>query len=189
MGSFGAKHQPGGRSDAQLLADHVAGDPFAFEELFHRYQHHLYRVARLTSRDHHDAADALQDALLKAHRCAPEFRHDCAVSSWLHRIVVNSCVDRLRRNKIHETDQINDTNCLVRDPAPRVENSLLIERALLTLPDEQRVAVVAVDMQGFSVSETAALLGIPEGTVKSRCARARAKLALALSPLDHAADA
>jgi RNA polymerase sigma-70 factor (ECF subfamily) len=58
-----------------------------------------------------------------------------------------------------------------------VDTALVVERALMRLPVEQRAAVVAVDMQGFSIAETARVLGIPEGTVKSRCSRARAKLA------------
>ncbi len=89
------------RSDAELLAAHVAGDRYAFEELFYRHHRQLHRVARLTSRSPEDAEDALQDAMVSAHRSAGSFRHDAAVSSWLHRIVVNACLDRLRRNKTH----------------------------------------------------------------------------------------
>jgi RNA polymerase sigma-70 factor (ECF subfamily) len=91
----------GERSDAELLAAHVAGDRYAFEELFHRHHRQLYRLAMITSRNPDDAADSLQDALLSAHRGAASFRRDCAVSSWLYRIVVNACLDRLRRNKSH----------------------------------------------------------------------------------------
>jgi RNA polymerase sigma-70 factor (ECF subfamily) len=120
--------------------------------------------------------------MLKAHRNAPRFRHDAAVSSWLYRIVVNACLDRLRRNKAHVATVLLDDACHVGDPTPRVETAIVVERALMQLPVEQRAAVVAVDMQGYSVAETARMLGIPEGTVKSRCARARAKLAEAL---DH----
>ena len=72
------------------------------------------------------------------------------------------------------------------DPTTRVDTALVVERALMSLPVEQRAAVVAVDMQGFSVAETARVLGIPEGTVKSRCSRARAKLA---ETLDYFAPA
>lgn len=189
MGSFGGDHRLHERSDAQLLAAHVAGDRFAFEELFYRHHNQLYRLARLTTRDPHDAADALQDALFNAHCRAPQFRHDCAVSTWLYRIVVNSCLDRLRRNKFQATDQLSEHSAVAGDPAPAVETAILVERALMRLPIEQRAAVVAVDMQGYSVAETAKLLDIPEGTVKSRCARARAKLASTLSHLDHSADA
>ena len=189
MGSFGGQYRSGDRSDQELLAAHVAGDRFAFEELFYRYHNQLFRAARLTSRDPQDAADALQDALLKAHRCAPQFRHDCSVRSWLYRIVINSCVDRLRRNKFRDAERLTEFHHPLGDPIPEVDTAILIERALLGLPVEQRVAVVTVDMEGYSIAETAELLGIPEGTVKSRCARARAKLAQSLAYLDHPADA
>jgi RNA polymerase sigma-70 factor, ECF subfamily len=179
VGSFGGIAGPD-RSDADLLAAHVAGDRYAFEELFYRHHRQLYRLAQITSRNPEDAADALQDAMLSAHRSAPRFRHDASVSSWLYRIVVNACLDRLRRNKSHPTTALEDDAYHVGDPTPRVDTALVIERALMRLPVEQRAAVAAVDMQGFSVAETAQLLGVAEGTVKSRCSRARAKLAEAL---------
>ncbi|HTI77496.1 MAG TPA: RNA polymerase sigma factor SigM [Mycobacterium sp.] len=185
MGRFGGFD----RSDAELLAAHVGGDRYAFEELFYRHQRQLYRLARISSRDAEDAADALQDAMLKAHRSAPSFRHDSAVSSWLYRIVVNACLDRLRRNKTHPTTTLEDAAYRIGDPTPRVDTAIVVERALMRLPVEQRAAVVAVDMQGYSVAETARMLGVPEGTVKSRCSRARAKLAEALEYLNAGAAA
>lgn len=173
------------RSDAELLAAHVAGDRDAFGALFHRYHRQLYRLALLTSRSPEDAADCLQDALFSAHRTAPGFRHDASVSSWLHRIVVNACLDRLRRNKTHPTIPLLDDAHPTGDPTPRVDTALVVERALLRLPVEQRAAVVAVDMHGYSVAETARLLGVPEGTVKSRCSRGRARLAESLGHLSR----
>jgi RNA polymerase sigma-70 factor (ECF subfamily) len=170
-----------------LLVAHVGGDRYAFEELFYRHHRQLYRLAQITSRNHDDAADALQDAMLSAHRSAPSFRHDASVSSWLYRIVVNACLDRLRRNKAHAVTPLEDDVCHLGDPTPRVDTTLVVERALLRLPVEQRAVVVAVDMQGYSVAETARLLGVPEGTVKSRCSRARAKLAKALEYFDDPA--
>jgi RNA polymerase sigma-70 factor, ECF subfamily len=177
------------RSDAELLAAHVAGERYAFEELFYRHHRQLYRLARITSRDSEDAADALQDAMLSAHRNAPRFRHDSAVSSWLYRIVVNACLDRLRRNKTHLTTALEDDACHVGDPTTRVDTAIVVERALMRLPVEQRAAVVAIDMQGYSVAETARMLGVAEGTVKSRCSRARAKLAEALEYFNAGAAA
>jgi RNA polymerase sigma-70 factor, ECF subfamily len=172
-----------GRSDAELLAAHVAGDPYAFEELFYRHHRQLHRVARLTSRSAEDAEDALQDAMASAHRGAGSFRQDAAVSSWLHRIVVNACLDRLRRNKAHLTIALDDVYP-VADRTAQVETAIVVHRALLRLPVEQRAAVVAVDMHGYSVADTAAMLGVAEGTVKSRCARARARLAAILGYLE-----
>ena len=180
MGSFGGISDI---TDGELLAAHVAGDRYAFEELFNRHHRQLYRLAMMTSRNPDDAADALQDALLYAHRGAASFRRDAAVSSWLYRIVVNACLDRLRRNKSHATTELKDDNCPVGDHTPRVDTAIMVERALM------RLAVVAVDMQGYSVAETAKMLGIAEGTVKSRCSRARARLAEALGCFDTRARA
>jgi RNA polymerase sigma-70 factor (ECF subfamily) len=177
------------RSDRELLAAHLAGDRYAFEELFYRHQRQLYRLAHMSSRTPEDAADALQDAMLKAHRSAGTFRHDATVRSWLYRIVVNACLDRLRRLQKHPTTVLEGDEWHVGDPMPRVDTAIAVERALMRLPVEQRAAVVAVDMQGYSVAETAQLLGIAEGTVKSRCSRARAKLAEALQYLDAGGDA
>lgn len=172
----------GQRSDAELLAAHVAGDRFAFAELFHRHHRQLHRVARLTSCCTEDAEDALQEAMASAHRAAGLFRQDAAVSSWLHRIVVNACLDRLRRNKTHPTTVLDDVYP-VPDRTVEVDTAIAVQRALMRLPVEQRAAVVAVDMHGYSVADTARLLGVAEGTVKSRCARARARLAAILGYL------
>jgi RNA polymerase sigma-70 factor (ECF subfamily) len=184
VGSVARPEQPQ-RTDAELLAAHVAGDRYAFEELFLRHQRQLYRLARLTSRTGEDAADALQDAMLSAHRSAAAFRNDAAVSSWLYRIVVNACLDRLRRNKNHLAVRLEDDAYPMSDPTPRTDTAVVVQRALMRLPVEQRAAVVAVDMQGYSVADAAALLGVPQGTVKSRCARGRARLALMLRYFDH----
>lgn len=177
---FGGRHE---RSDAELLAAHVAGDRYAFDQLFRRHHRQLHRLARLTSRTSEDADDALQDAMLSAHRGAGSFRYDAAVSSWLHRIVVNACLDRLRRAKAHPTAPLEDVYP-VADRTAQVETAIAVQRALMRLPVEQRAAVVAVDMQGYSIADTARMLGVAEGTVKSRCARARARLARLLGYLN-----
>lgn len=170
------------RTDSALLAAHVAGDRQAFAELFYRHHRRLQRLAWQTTGHPEDAADAVQDAMLAAHRAAPTFRHDAAVGSWLHRIVVNACLDRLRRDRSHPACPLTD-EVAVGDRTGEVETTLVVRRALMQLSVEQRSAVVAVDMQGYSVAEAAALLGVAEGTVKSRCARGRARLGVLLAPL------
>jgi RNA polymerase sigma-70 factor, ECF subfamily len=182
FGRQGRQDRQKEHSDAELLAAHAAGDRYAFEELFYRHYRQLYRLARLTTNCPEDAADALQDAMLSAHRSADSFRHDAAVSSWLYRIVVNACLDRLRRNKTCLTVALDDVYP-VADRTTQVETAIAVQRALMRLPVEQRAAVVAVDMHGYSVADTARLLGVAEGTVKSRCARARTQLAAGLSYL------
>jgi RNA polymerase sigma-70 factor (ECF subfamily) len=168
------------RSDADLLAAHVAGDPVAFTTLIKRRRDRLWAVALRTMGDPDEAADALQDALLSAHRSAGSFRGDAQVTTWLHRIVVNACLDRLRRTKARATVPLPEHDSAhpvePSDPLGRRELAWEIDRALRTLPDDQRAALVLVDVEGYSVDETADLLGIPAGTVKSRCARGRAKL-------------
>lgn len=171
------------RSDAELLAAHVAGDRYAFEELYRRHHRQLYRLARLTSRAREDAEDALQEAMLSAHRAAARFRYDSAVSSWLYRIVLNACFDRLRRGRPLATSTLYDVYP-VADRTAQVETTMMVLRALMRLPVEQAAAAVAVDMMGYSVAETARMLKVAEGTVKSRCARARARLAVLLGYLD-----
>src|SRR5579864_3888761 len=84
-------------SDAELLRRHVAGDSEAFGELFRRHRDRLWAVALRTVCDPDEAADALQDAMVSAFRRAADFRGDSAVTTWLHRIVVNAAVDRIRR--------------------------------------------------------------------------------------------
>jgi len=169
------------RSDADLLNAHLAGDRFAFAELFSRHRTQLYRLARRRSQSVEDADDAVQEAMLAAHRGAGSFRHDAAVSSWLHRIVLNACRDRLRRTVIRPTAPLEDDAVVsVGDRTGEVETAIVVRQALSQLSVAQRAAVIAVDIHGYSVAEAAALLGIAEGTVKSRCARARARLALLL---------
>ncbi len=175
------------RSDEDLLAAHVAGDPHAFEALIRRHQSYLWSVACRTSGNTEDAADSLQEALFNAHRMAAHFRADARVTSWLHRIVVNSCLDRIRRNKVRATVTLTDQLASVlsdgRDETATVDLSASIGWALEQLNPDQRAAIIAIDVEGYSVSETAELLGIREGTVKSRCSRGRLRLAEMLGHL------
>ncbi len=96
------------RPDADLLAAHVAGDPDAFATLFTRHRDRLWAVALRTMGNPHDAADGLQDGLVAAYRRADSFRGDAAVTTWLHRVVVNACLDRLRAAKVRRADALPD---------------------------------------------------------------------------------
>ena len=186
MVSFGADV---GRelSDAELLAAHVAGDRYAFEELFARHRHRLHRLAVRRSHCPEDAADAMQDAMLAAHRGAAAFRHQAAVGSWLHRIVVNACLDRVRYRGTGTVALDADAHA-VADRTAQVDTAVVVHRALRRLPVEQRAAIMAVDMHGYSVADAAGLLGVPQGTVKSRRARGRARLAAELGGTDGLAS-
>ena len=165
------------RSDAALLAAHVDGDAQAFGELFTRHRDRLWAVALRTAGSPEDAADALQDAMVSAFRRAGSFRGDAAVTTWLHRIVVNACVDRLRHNRIRCTVPLEEAAHPAVDHGERLDAAVMVHTALARLPADQRAALCAVELHGYSVAATARLLGIPEGTVKSRAARARHRLA------------
>jgi RNA polymerase sigma-70 factor (ECF subfamily) len=169
-------------ADAELLRRHVAGDDQAFGELFRRHRDRLWAVALRTVCDPEEAADALQDAMVSAFRRAADFRGDSAVTTWLHRIVVNAALDRLRRRAARPAVPAGDEQAFealagtTGDPAHTTDTRLDVDAALRTLPPQQRAALVVVDMLGFSVADAAVILGTSPGTVKSRCARARARL-------------
>jgi RNA polymerase sigma-70 factor, ECF subfamily len=169
-------------SDAELLRQHVAGDAEAFGELFRRHRDRLWAVALRTVGDPEEAGDALQDAMISAFRRAGDFRGDSAVTTWLHRIVVNACLDRLRRKAARPAVSTSDEQAFEAlvaqgsDPARTTDTRLDINAALQILPPQQRAALLVVDMLGFSVADAAIILDTSQGTVKSRCARARARL-------------
>jgi RNA polymerase sigma-70 factor (ECF subfamily) len=181
------------RSDTDLLAAHAVGDADAFGEIVRRHRDRLWAVALRTLGDREEAADAVQDALVSAMRASgprPEragesgagsgagFRGESAVTTWLHRIVVNACLDRVRRKASRPADPLPDYDLPDHRPDPLAarELALDLDAALATLPAEQRAALVLVDMYGYPVDDVAVILGCPVGTVKSRCARGRARL-------------
>lgn len=172
-----------GRDDRELLGAHCAGDPDAFGELFERHRDRMWAVALRTTHDPELAADAVQDGFLSAFRRADSFRGDSAVTTWLYRIIVNACLDRMRRSKARQEVPIDlaPLPADVRDGHRSSETRIDVHRALARLPHGQRLALILVDMQGLSVAEAAEVLGVAEGTVKSRCARGRAALAPLLS--------
>lgn len=154
----------------------------------------MWAVAVRTLRDPEEAADALQEAFISAFRAASSFRAESQVTTWLHRIVVNACLDRVRRRQARPTVPLPETGptepVTPGDAMADRETSLVVRDALAELSEEQRVPILLVDVEGYSVAETAQMLGIAEGTVKSRCARGRAKLAKVLGHLRNpSADA
>nr|MBA2444514.1 RNA polymerase sigma factor SigM [Nocardioidaceae bacterium] len=152
------------KSDTDLLKAHVDGDPDAFSELVRRHRDRLWAVALRTTGDPEDAADALQEALLSAFRRAESFRGDAQVTTWLHRIVVNACLDRLRRRTSKRTEPLPDEDdraAILAAPQSVDDSVEVAERradvfaALAELNSEQRAALVLVDMEGYSVDEAA----------------------------------
>jgi RNA polymerase sigma-70 factor (ECF subfamily) len=154
-------------------------------------------VALRTLGDPDDAADALQEAMISAFRRAASFRGEAAVTTWLHRIVVNACLDQRRRQAarpiVPSGDEValdllgrqRDDGTAGADQAAASDTALDVTAALRVLSAEQRAALVMVDMLGYSVAVAAEVLGVSPGTVKSRCARGRARL---LPHLAHLRD-
>ncbi|MGD0700464.1 MAG: RNA polymerase sigma factor SigM [Trebonia sp.] len=196
-GSRGADVPP----DAELLKLHLSGDQHAFGTLFLRHKDRLWAVALRILCDPDDAADALQDAMISAFRRAADFRGDSAITTWLHRIVVNASLDLLRRKASARSvswsgdpDELTGREARAEGPgaaaagaragrADAIDTRLDVDAALRALPPPQRAALVLVDMLGYPVAEAATILGISEGTVKSRCARGRTRLVPHLSHL------
>jgi RNA polymerase sigma-70 factor (ECF subfamily) len=192
------------RSDADLLRAHVGGDHDAFGVLFRRHRDRLWAVALRTMGNPEDAADGLQDGMVAAYRRAGSFRGEAAVTTWLHRVVVNACLDRLRASRSRRTEALPDhledyerrgslasATPTAEDPAEaavRQDRREQVLAALATLPAEQRAALVLVDMEGYPVAEAAEILGCATGTVKSRCFRGRARLADLLGVLAPSRD-
>jgi RNA polymerase sigma-70 factor (ECF subfamily) len=176
-------------SDSDLLSRHVSGDPEAFGQLFLRHRDRLWAIAIRTLSDPEEAADALQEAMISAFRRAASFRGESAVTTWLHRIVINACLDRMRRRPVRPVDPddraMDDAAALRADPDPSSRSDLALDviAALRTLPRDQQAVLILVDMLGYPVADAAAVLGVSQGTIKSRCARGRARLVPRLSHL------
>jgi len=192
------------RTDQELLQAHVDGDPDAFAALFRRHRDRLWAVALRTMGNPEDAADGLQDGMIAAYRRAGSFRGEAAVTTWLHRVVVNACLDRIRAAKVRRSDplpedleDVGDRGSLLTsttdaaDPADLAvveERRRLVLAALDRLPADQRAALVLVDMEGYPVAEVAQMLDCAVGTVKSRCSRGRSRLAGLLGVLEPGGD-
>ena len=170
--------------DAVAWAAHLSGDPHAFGDIVRRHQDRLWSVAMHLLRDAQAAEDAVQEGLLRALRGAESFRGESAIGTWMTRIVINICLDDLRRQQSHRTQPWDPDVLAQRESGeddPRLahlEDREVVREALRLLPRDQRIAIVLVDIEGRSVREVAELLGCAEGTVKSRCSRGRHALAL-----------
>jgi RNA polymerase sigma-70 factor (ECF subfamily) len=142
-----------------------------------------------------DAEDLTQEALLAVVKGLPRFDGRAAVSTWIHRVATNACLDQLRRRArrprtVRSVDPVSDDGPARPldpvDPGPgpaeRVADRLTLDEALAALPEEFRVAVVLRDNLDLDYAEIAAVLDLPPGTVRSRIARGRARLADLLAP-------
>lgn len=178
--------QLGAVDDRLLMRRHVEGDGEAFGELYRRHRDRMWAVAVGVCGDREIAAEGVQEGFIAAFRRADSYRGDAAVTTWLHRIVVNACIDATRRLK--PTAELTEAVIAAAPPGPdrvgQVDTRLAVHEALHRLPDAQRLALVLVDMHGVPVADAAEILEVAPGTIKSRCARGREALAADLAGTD-----
>lgn len=183
-------------SDAGLARRIEMGDPQAFEQLMRCHNRRLFRTARAILRDDAEAEDVVQEAYLRAYRSIGNYRAEAKLSTWLVRIVANEALGRrrkdLRRAEVlpiragvaEEELEAAQTERAEDGPHQRAERSQvrrLLEAKIDALPDGFRAVFVLRALEELTVEETAAALGIPEATVRSRFFRARSQLREALS--------
>lgn len=165
-------------SDAALVERARAGDRGAFNVLVRRHQVVVYRVCYRILGNGDDAADATQEALLRAYRRLDSFRGQSAFKTWLMRQTVNVSLNERERRK--ETVPFDESRAAAMpDPASdlaRAEAATQLHQALQHLPPNHRAAVVLRDLEGFSYVETATALRVPEGTAKGWAHRGRVRL-------------
>jgi RNA polymerase sigma-70 factor (ECF subfamily) len=183
--------------DAQLAARAGRGDTAAFEALMRRHNRTLFRTARAILRDDAEAEDALQEAYLQAYHALPGFRAEARFSTWMVRIVANEALMRLRKETRRAQivpmqsadatpglEELADTTMEKNRPEPsaeRAEMRRLLEQQLDRLPDAYRTVFMLRAVEELPAEEVAAVLQIPEATVRTRFFRARSLLREALA--------
>lgn len=179
--------------DIGLVEQARAGDADAVTELYRRHERRVYNLALRTLGNPWDAADVAQEAFIKAFKNLDSFKGEARFGTWLHRIAVNAAYDHLRRHRPEpmEADIIDDLSGPAGPAAvvatgrhgidPAMDGlSEPLRLALMELDEGFRFAVVLCDLLGFPYVEAAEILGVQEGTIKSRIFRAREALAAAL---------
>jgi RNA polymerase sigma-70 factor, ECF subfamily len=165
--------------DGRLVRKAQRGDQRAFRELVERHQAKLFTLAARTLGSEADAADAVQEAFLRAWLSLPRFRADARFSTWLYRIALNAAHDQRVMRRAEPAGDLPET-ADPKDPFVERELSGELQRALDALDEDFRLAVVLYDVLGCSYAEIAELTQVAEGTVKSRIYRGRAELAVRL---------
>ncbi len=183
-------------ADGELVIQARRGEATAFREIMRRNNRHLFRAARSVLRDDAEAEDVVQEAYVRAFRALGGFRGDASLSTWLTRIALNEALGRLRRRRVMvgleaiEVAQKGGGACILMFPtaqgsdpegaAARREIRRLLEAAIDELPEVFRLVLVARDVDGMSVEETAEILGVRPETIRTRLHRARRLLRAAL---------
>lgn len=173
------------KKEKELIARAQSGDRAAFAALVRAHQDEVYTLARRLVGDPHLAADVAQETLIRAWKALPKFRGDSQLSTWLHRITVNTAWTHKKRAKRHSTSSIDDHYDIAAPEDgdhPSVAGEMLDLRgrlrvALDRLPEGQRQVVVLKDVYGWSHAEISDAMDISVTAAKVRLHRARARLA------------
>ena len=183
-GGFLVSAQP---TDRELVDAFIGGDTKAFSAIVEKHRARLTAMARRYTRNDDDAQDIVQEALLKASCNMASYRHDAALSTWLHRLVMNSGYDFLnhrsnRENASLDAEIIEDDRnyALAHNPSENLAERITVAQAMETLREDQREALYLTDVAGYPIDTVAKVQGVAPGTVKSRRARARQVLRAAI---------
>lgn len=186
-------------NEALLLRKIKDGDVASFELLIKDYQVYAYNIAYRMMGNEEDAKDAAQEALIKVYKSIHKFKETSSFSTWLYRIVMNTCKDELKKRKEKvlsldkemETDdgkmsrEIGDESLNPSKIVERNEVSHVVQEAINTLPDANKMVIVLRDIQGLSYEEISQVIKEPVGTVKSRISRGRNQLKKILIEQKH----
>jgi len=173
--------------DVDLIARYLKGDTSAFDELMRAHEDRVFGICLRMLRDREAALDVTQETFLTVFRKADRYKAEAAFSTWLYRVTMNACYDYLRRTKRRRASALPEgfdpADPRAGDPLESAEVRPDIEAALSEIPEEFRAAIVLVDLQGLAIDQTAEILGVPPGTIKSRLYRGRRQLAAILGNL------
>lgn len=181
--------------DRELVSRWQAGEESAFEQLVRRHEKKVYRLLLRMMGSHEEAQDVAQETFLSLHRHGHRFRGDARFSTFVYRVASNAALNRRRtlgRNRARMQklqvrqaagDDLPEGPRNPEDAAGGVELSQAVREALETLRPSLRLPVLLYDIEGLAYGEIAEVLGVAEGTVKSRIHRARQALRLKLAPL------
>lgn len=171
--------------ESRLIASAQGGNAYAFEQLMEAYEKKIYCLCVRMLGNAHDGEDCAQEAMLRIWRKLPQYRGEAAFSTWVYRVTASLCMDTLRKRKdAHSLEQMQENGFDMADDASTPEEEQekrdmreAIAGALKTVPEGMRSVFLLRDVHGLSEAETAKALGLTKGTVKSRLARARGKMA------------
>lgn len=171
--------------DIQLIRRCTEGDLKSFEKLISQYERNAFAMALRYLGDYDDASDVTQEALIKVYRNISSFRFESSFTTWLYRIVINTCKDFLKKRNREQVVSIDESQKEItddtreKDPQAHTEREEVrseVHRALDEISEVHRLVIVLKDIQGFTYDQIAEMLDIPIGTVRSRISRGRVEL-------------